>query len=230
MYRDEAWTLAVLHPDAVSTSAYDDTARLLRNIKPGGKMLEIGCGSGKLTLALAERFDEVVGVDLSGGRIELAQSMLKQHCPHLENKVTFQVEDADQPLSFDDDEFDVVLLIAVLEHVIDIFHVMDEIARVCKSGGTLILSVPNAAYPKHVKDLSLGRVPVTGTVSRNIAAWRTRGWDGAHLHNFTKSSVNDLLKEVDFEPQEWTGDGKWAKWRRWYQNLTGSVTVRATRV
>jgi len=120
-------------------------------------------------------------------------------------------------------------MIAVLEHVIDVFHVMDEIKRISKPGATLILTVPNAAYLRHIRDLTFGRVPLTGTNTRDIRQWRTAGWDGQHLHQFTKSALNDLFRETGFTAQEWTGDGKWAKYRRWLTNMVGSLTVRATR-
>jgi 2-polyprenyl-3-methyl-5-hydroxy-6-metoxy-1,4-benzoquinol methylase len=120
-------------------------------------------------------------------------------------------------------------MIAVLEHVIDVFHVMDEIKRICKSGATLILSVPNAAYLKNVRDLVLGRVPLTGTHTREIRQWRSLGWDGGHFHQFTKSALIELFEDTGFTAQEWTGDGKWAKYRRWMINMVGSITVRVTK-
>jgi hypothetical protein len=39
-----------------------------------------------------------------------------------------------------------------------------------------------------------------------------------------------LLRHTGFEPLEWTGDGKFAKYRRWCTNLSGNLTVRARRV
>jgi hypothetical protein len=106
---------------------------------------------------------------------------------------------------------------------------MDEIKRVCKTGGSVFITVPNAAYLRHVRDLMFGRVPLTGTHTREIHEWRTLGWDGAHFHQFTKSALNELIEDTGFTAHEWTGDGKWAKYRRRLPNMVGSLTVRATK-
>jgi len=227
--RDMAWSPAVLRPHGATTNAYDDTARLLENIPTGGKALEIGCGTGKFSVSIAEKFDELVGFDISSVAVERAKKMQTDHLPYLDKKVTYLATSADGTLPFEDSQFDVVLMIAVLEHVIDVFHVMDEIKRISKPGATLILTVPNAAYLKNVKDLVLGRVPLTGTHTREIRQWRTLGWDGGHFHQFTKSALIELFQDTGFTAQEWTGDGKWAKYRRWLTNMVGSLTVRATR-
>ena len=227
--RNMDWAPAVLRPHAATTNAYDDTARLLEKIPTRGKALEIGCGTGKFSVSIADNFDELIGFDISSIAVDRARKMQTEHLPELDKKVTYLATNADGTLPFDDAEFDVVLMIAVLEHVIDVFHVMDEIKRISKPGATLILTVPNAAYLRHIRDLTFGRVPLTGTNTRDIRQWRTAGWDGQHLHQFTKSALNDLFRETGFTAQEWTGDGKWAKYRRWLTNMVGSLTVRATR-
>jgi ubiquinone/menaquinone biosynthesis C-methylase UbiE len=227
--RDMEWAPAALHPHAASTNAYDDVARLLERVPRGGKALEIGCGMGKFSATIAEHFDELVGIDISSVGVEIAKKKQTENFPELDKKVSYLTANADESFPFKDAEFDVVIMIAVLEHVIDVFHVMDEIKRVSKSGATLILTVPNAAYLKNVRDLVLGRVPLTGTHTREIRQWRTLGWDGAHFHQFTKSALNELFGDTGFTAHEWTGDGKWAKYRRWLINMVGSITVRATK-
>jgi ubiquinone/menaquinone biosynthesis C-methylase UbiE len=223
------WAPADLHPHGVSTNAYDDVARLLENVPKGGKALEIGCGMGKFSVSIAERFDELVGTDISSVGVEIAKEKQTENLPDLDQKVSYIAANADDPFPFEDAEFDVVIMIAVLEHVIDVFHVMDEIKRISKSGATLILTVPNAAYLKNVMALMFGQVPLTGTHTREIRQWRTLGWDGGHFHQFTKSALTELFQDTGFSPHEWTGDGKWAKYRRWMINMVGSVTVRATK-
>lgn len=226
-YLDEEWRFPVLCPDGLSTNSYDDIARLLRGVS--GKMLEIGCGSGGLAMSLAGQFDSVVACDLSEVRIELGKKMLAEHCPELKDRVTLLSLDADKPLPFNEGDFDVVVLCAVLEHVVDVFALMDEVARICKKGGCVVLVVPNISYIKNVRDLLLGRLPLTGIESRDILEWRKHGWDGAHLHYFTKSSLAELLLHVGFHPEVWTGSGKWAKLRRWRTNWVGDLAVRARR-
>lgn len=229
-YRDENWRPLTLHPHGVSTSRYDDAARLLETEPRTARLLELGCGSGQLTFALAERFDGLVGIDLSDVRVTTAQRLVAERYPQYRDKVTFSARDVSQPLPFPDKSFDVVLAIALIEHVVDPFALMDEIARVCRPGGCVVLNTPNICYVKHAKDLLLGRLPMTGIPNRKIDYWREHGWDGGHLHYFSRSSLDDLLRHVGFRAEVWTGDGKLAKIRRWYINFVGSLTVRARRV
>lgn len=217
----------VLRPDAVSTNRNDDVARLIRGEK--GRVLEIGCNTGGLTVALSNQFEHLAGIDISSTAVDAARRRVSID-PELAKRVEFHVASADQPLPFPDKDFDVVLGIAVLEHLVFIYEALDEWHRVCKPGGCLILCVPNVAYVKHVFDLIRGRQPLTGTPSGDPAYCREHGWDGHHLHYFTKSSLTGLLRHVGFEPEEWTGDGAYAKLRRWNMHLVGNLTVRARRL
>ncbi|MFO0859491.1 MAG: methyltransferase domain-containing protein [Phycisphaerales bacterium] len=216
-----------LRPDAMSTNRNDDVARLLRG--ENGRVLEIGCNTGGLTAALSGQFEHITGIDISSTAVEAARRRAERDHA-LRDKLSFEVASADQPLPFADKSFDVVLGIAVLEHLVFIYEALDEWHRVCKPCGSLILCVPNVAYIKHVFDLIRGRQPLTGTPSGDPAYCREHGWDGHHLHYFTKSSLTGLLRHVGFEPEVWTGDGAYAKLRRWNINLVGNLTVRARRL
>lgn len=226
-YRNEEWHPLRLRPDAWSTRRYDDVARLLA--AEGGRLLEVGCGAGQLSLALAARFDRVVGLDLSPLRVERARQALRQRFPAYEGKVEFMQGDLEERLPFEDGQFDVVVACAVLANLIDVFRIVDEMARVCRPGGALVISVPNICYVKHVWHLLLGRIPLTGIPISDISYWREYGWDGGHLHYFSKPMVRDLLVDAGFVPEAWTGNGRLAKARRWHGNLVGAITVRARR-
>ena len=226
-YANEEWSVPNLRPDAVSTNAYDDIARLLKDAR--GQLLEIGCGSGKFTMAIADQFEWISAVDLSDVRVAMAKKMLRSKYPEYEHRISFMTADVDNRLPFENNEFDVIVACQVLEHVIDVFGVLDECYRVCKPGGAIILSVPNLAYWKYVFGLLLDRHPLTGLPSRDITEWRKGGWDGAHLHYFTKPCLDALLRNVGFTPLIWTGDGRWAKYRRWYHNFVGGLTVKANK-
>jgi len=207
-YSQEQWRPLALRPHALSTNRYDDIARLLGPEVAGGKCLDVGCGSGRLLLALADRFDEAIGFDLSPGRIDRADHALKEHHPELVGKVRLVHADGEEALPFGESEFDVVIMCAIVEHVVDVFGLMDEATRVCRRGGFLLMTVPNICYVRHVKDLLMGRLPMTGVPNRIVQDWRHHGWDGAHLHYFSKASLTDLLRQVGFEPERWTGDGR----------------------
>jgi SAM-dependent methyltransferase len=228
MYRDEVWMPISLRPNAVSPSRYDDLASVMRG--QGGRALDLGCGAGQLVFALADRFEALVGVDISDVRIRLADSVLAERYPQCRGRVTFHCVDPDAPLPFPDRSFDMVMACAVLEAVPDVFATLDEVARVCRPGGYVLISVANACYLKHVLGMLVGRIPLTWGTTRDMAHWRTDGWDGGALRYFSKGALRDLLLNTGFVPERWSGNGTLAKLRRWYPNLCGGLTVRARRV
>ena len=99
------------------------------------KLLDVGCGSGKLTLDFVHRMgsNQIYGVDNDLGRTILA------------NKVGVMAvcSDLTYGLPFDDGLFDVVLCHQVAEHLTDVDMLLKEINRVLKSEGRLVISVPN---------------------------------------------------------------------------------------
>ena len=107
--------------------------------------------------------------------------------------------------------FDISISVATIEHVINPYIVLDELYRVTKKDGVLICSVPNYAYIKHIVSLLLGRQPKTGT-NLDVKYWRNDGWDGMHLHTFTKSSFNTLLVDCGWKPIKWLGCGEKFNW------------------
>lgn len=98
------------------------------------KVLEIGCGQGFFSHVIAKnRNKNVVGVDISKEDISIA----KKRYPH----VTFQYMSAES-LKFKKDYFEEVYVIEVLEHVDNLDKTLDEISRVLKVNGRLVVSVP----------------------------------------------------------------------------------------
>lgn len=98
----------------------------------GLKILDVGCGNGWQTQFFLENND-VYGVDISEANIKQANS----------RGIKAQVLDLEKPLPFADEYFDVVVCSEVLEHLFFPAEVIAEIKRVLKTGGKLILSVPN---------------------------------------------------------------------------------------
>lgn len=103
------------------------------DIDPRGlRVLEIGCGIGRLFAGLAERFGEVWGIDISPKMIEMGQEL----CP-IEAK--WLVGDGSALIGVDDDSVDHVLSYEVFQHIPDpevIRSYLQEIHRVLRPGGT----------------------------------------------------------------------------------------------
>jgi SAM-dependent methyltransferase len=116
--------------------------------RPGLQVLDLGCRDGALTSAYLDG-NRVVGVDID--RAALA------HADELGIETVWA--DLDQPLPFEDDSFDVVVVAEVLEHLRFPEQLLSEARRVLVPGGTLIGSVPNCYRLKSRLRFLLGRPP-----------------------------------------------------------------------
>jgi ubiquinone/menaquinone biosynthesis C-methylase UbiE len=105
------------------------------------RALDFGCGLGRLTRPLAGRFEECVGVDISEGMVRQARE-LNADVPG----ATFVVNAADDLRRFDDESFDFVYSVIVLQHVPDrgaIESYIAEFCRVLRPGGLAIFQLPS---------------------------------------------------------------------------------------
>lgn len=118
-------------PEHLAAAATDATVRTLTRLldvaaaglgRPLGPALEIGCGIGRLTPALAGRADRVVALDMTARMLDAA----RHNCRDLGN-VEFRLLPAQRLPLEDGPLFDVALCVWVLMHVLD----PDELARVC---------------------------------------------------------------------------------------------------
>ncbi len=106
------------------------------NVRPGQRVLEPGCGSGRLTQVLAEATapdGEVYAGDLSPAMIHLAQ---ERHMPSHVHLVCGPATSIERP----DEWFDTVVCLNVFPHVMDKSGALREFARVLKASGNLWIS------------------------------------------------------------------------------------------
>ena len=109
-------------------------------LKPGSKVLEIGCGAGFMAIALAQRGFRVYAIDS-------AESMIEQaHQNAMESRVTdllsLDIGDV-YTLAFNDESFDLVLAIGVIPWLERADLAIQQMARVTKHSGYIILSYAN---------------------------------------------------------------------------------------
>lgn len=105
-----------------------------QNAGHNAKVIEVGVGTG-LSLPLYRPDLQITGVDISEKMLQKAEERLKsaQH-----NNVTLKVMDA-ADLKFPDENFDFVVAMYVVSVVPDIKKFLDEIARVCKKNGEIVI-------------------------------------------------------------------------------------------
>jgi len=100
---------------------------------PDCRLLDVGCGwEARLLRAVEPHVARAVGVDFKAPRLRTAK---------LET-VAMTLADT---LPFPDASFDVVTMLAVLEHLAQPRAMVEEIARVLKPGGAVVLTVPSKA-------------------------------------------------------------------------------------
>jgi len=97
------------------------------------KVLDAGCGTGRLATVLSS--EKYFGVDLASHLLKKAETNFPNHKFGLM---------AIKHLIFPDENFDAVLSINVLKHLHreEVTEAFDELVRVCKKGGTIIIRVP----------------------------------------------------------------------------------------
>jgi len=112
------------------------TAALARHAPRGGALLDVGCWDGVYTVEYGEacRASRLFGVEVCEDQAQAAEQQAIQVARCNLELPRFPWPDA---------SMDVVVCNQVLEHLKNIFAVMDEIARVLKPGGILVVSVPN---------------------------------------------------------------------------------------
>ncbi|HBX23366.1 MAG TPA: class I SAM-dependent methyltransferase [Desulfotomaculum sp.] len=102
----------------------------------GMKVLDVGCGTGHYTLDLAAQGLDVTGVDISRPMLEQARAKAQ----HAGLDIQFLEADAFQ-LPFNDQSFDAVIAVTVLEFAPDLSTALRETLRVLKTGGRLVVGL-----------------------------------------------------------------------------------------
>lgn len=110
-------------------------AFFLPYLKPGMKLLDVGCGPGTITLGLAEAIapGEAFGIDMAESQVEIARSNAQQL--GLTN-TTFDVANV-YDLPFENDIYDAAFIHAAIEHISEPMRGLKEISRVLKPGGVI---------------------------------------------------------------------------------------------
>lgn len=173
-----------------------------------GRVLEVGCGTGATLAWLRSQncISEAVGIEISQTAADIAK-------PRLDAVYCFDFETTDLP---EQQPFDVILCLDVLEHMLDPWAVVHRLVdRYLVEGGTLVVSLPNVRHHSVVLPLLLH------------GAWDYSDaglLDRTHLRFFTHATAEKLVKHTCLHPVRWLRfAGSLRTKKGWLNMLTGGI-------
>jgi methionine biosynthesis protein MetW len=146
-------------------------------IRPGSRVLDLGCSQGLLARPLLEKEVRVTGVDVGAGE-RLARELAEYHQRDLEEALDIPCER----------EFDYVVCADVIEHLKNRRELLRSARRYLKPDGRLIISTPNIALWFYRLSLLVGRFE-----------YGPRGvLDHDHTHLYTRDSFRREVEGAGF--------------------------------
>ena len=158
----------------------EEASRILR---PGRRLLDVGCNDGTLGSLVQNHFEEIYGIDISEKAVKLSkQKGIKAY------KINLNIE----KLPFEDSYFNSLTCLSTFQYIYDLNFALGEFNRVMQQNGELILVVPNMrTYWRIFKLAILGDFPRT---SLDFV-----GYDGGTLHYFCYRNIRKLLEKFGFK-------------------------------
>lgn len=160
--------------------------------KPGDRILDAACGTGRYCKYFKESGADVIGIDFSEGMLSVARSNL----PDIE----FINADLTEPLPFPDGMFNKVNCAQTLKHLVKIHPTLSEFARILRPEGKITFSVthPDMDWEGYVisynPDIeSRGRPEIHH--HRFCDYFEAFEKTGLRLHEFRQVPVNESIRE-----------------------------------
>jgi len=175
-------------------------------LKNGDRILEVGCAHG----AFLKRINELYNLEESIG-LELNEST-----PHSDQNLKIVNQAIQHFQESHANEFDIVCSYQVLEHIADVYGFLEAKIACLKSGGTLIISVPNNESFIKNSEMCLNYPP------HHMGLWDTHS-----LKALTEIFPIDL-SEIHYEPlQDYhTGSYLFAKYYIKYPRTIGKIIMK----
>ncbi len=154
-----------------------------------GRVLDIGCGDGCFGRKLLERQK---GLELHG--VDIAETAIRKAHKVANAKMRLAVCDV-VSLPYQNNSFDCVLMLEVIEHVFDIINFLSEIYRVLKKDGVLFITTTDFNFLKKV---------IISCFFFDRYFYPTN----PHIRFFTRKNLRSVLIKCGFEVihQQWNGD------------------------
>jgi len=119
---------------SIGTIVRHDIIMDMLKLSPADTVLDVGCGLGYFTDLMAGIASESVGIDIDNKCVSWCRDNMRGN---------YRLVDLnDYPYPFKDNTFNKILCTEVLEHILDNGAVLDELYRIIKPGGKIVISVP----------------------------------------------------------------------------------------
>jgi len=168
------------HYDAFDSTPYRTHMRALACLRPGQRVLEVGCSTGALSERMRALGCTVVGIEQRADAAERARAFC-------ESVLVGDVER--MPLALPKRSFDVLLLLDVLEHLVDPVAAVARLVPLVRDAGIVVVALPNVAHWSIRGQLVRGRFEY---VDSGIL-------DRTHLHLYTLRTAERLLGSAGLE-------------------------------
>lgn len=180
--------------DRFFASGRDDAARFVTELDAvaprvrRGRVLDFGCGVGRVSRALAGHFESVVGVDVAASMVARARELNRSV-----DRCRFELNRAPHLHRFADASFDVVYSRLVLQHLSPplVRGYIRELIRVLAPAGVLMFQLPDVVVAS--PEEAFVRAPVTGAgAKRHLPGWMVRLYRRFKYRVLLRSSVRRM--------------------------------------
>lgn len=208
----------IISRDFSATRSYiwKDLEVVKKYIKPNDKVLDLGCGNGRLYEFLKDLSIDYLGVDNSVGLINEA----KNKYPESADK--FREGDA-LDLRFEENQFDAVIMVAVLNHIPSEelrLQVLNNVKRILKPKGYLLMTNWNL-YQKKYQPLII-KYTLLKLFSKSKMDWGDvlvpfgKEKTERYYHAFTKKEIKNLISKSDLNllKNYYSFEGKECSWKK----------------
>lgn len=182
-------------------------AELAQGVKDGDRVLDVGCGNGRLLQVFADKRIEFVGTDLSSNLIKFAKMNAGTNIESSRVNYKFLVHDILELNTLDVGQFDWIFSHAVIHHLPGQslqLKALENLKSKMKSGGRIVISVWRPwGNKKLVREL-------WKTIGRKIIGQHPYAWNDLvfewknnqsprYYHFFTKCELKRLVKRAGLE-------------------------------
>ena len=200
-----------------------------RYLGEGSKILEVGAGTGRYSIALAKEGFDVTSVEL----VDHNLAILRENSKGMENLHSFS-GDATDLSSFADNSFDVTLVLGPMYHLYEkdeVNRAIDEAIRVTKAEGVILfafISVFAIMYANYFYDNWAEGQEENFTADYKVRHFKEQLFTGYELKEFedlfqekavewiTTAGVDGLLEPLEKRPDFRFSDEDFEAFKQWY--------------